>query len=769
MFRSAQQRVIVEEMTSITAELAALLGTVLRPGDFYTSGTFELRAPRLEVEGVGAISLPLLAVQAKQLVAVAERAPYGRGAETVVDTEVRRTWQIGADRVRIAGKHWTGSLDAILARVGEGLGVSEPIEAELYKLLVYDQGSFFVSHRDTEKAPGMFATLVVVLPSISGGGELVVRHKEREVRLDLRCEDPSEAAFAAFYADCVHELLPVTAGCRLTLVYNLLRRGKGPLPQPPSYLREQARAAAMLQAWAAAKRLPDEDHAPEKLIYPLEHAYTPAELGFPALKGIDAAVAGVLVPAAEQSGCDVHLALLTIEESGAAEYVDYGSPRSRWSEPDLEAGEVFDRDVTLSEWRRPDGTPSQLGPLPVEDNELSPPEALEDMEPDEEEFHEAAGNEGASFDRTYSRAALVLWPRERMLAVLNQAGLLVTLPYLADLAERWAASGEDGRSMLWQQAHELSRHMLLRWPAYGWDQGQAREASDATRMLQLLTRLGDTTRIDEFLADIAPGNLRDKSDNKAMMDALALLPSERAVVLIERIIAKAAATSLDACGDLLARAAQEPLLRSFGLARAGAILLDKLPGDPALTPPQPSWERPIRIPSNFVVALFSALYEIDEALAGRAADHVLDWPKVYPRDGVLIPAVRGLIEKVKGSAAVEQLRSACVEHLRARAAESLEEPRDWQRASALSCRCPRCAELSAFLAAAERKTWMFKAAEFDRSHIEATIRRDRCDLDVSTDRRGRPYTLICTKNQASYDRRLKQRKSDLENLAALSM
>ena len=78
---------------------------------------------------------------------------------------------------------------------------------------------------------------------------------------------------------------------------------------------------------------------PEKLIYPLEHAYTPAELGFPALKGVDAAIAGVLVTAAQQADCVLYLALLTIEESGDAEYADdYGS-RRRWSEPQLEAGE----------------------------------------------------------------------------------------------------------------------------------------------------------------------------------------------------------------------------------------------------------------------------------------------------------------------------------------------------------------------------------------------------------------------------------------------
>ena len=253
-----------QAMLSIANDLAEGLSTLRRPGDFFASGTIELMAPLLEVAGVGPVALPLLPVQAEQLVAVAERAPYGRGEETLVDTAVRRTWQIGADQVRIQGKHWTRTVDSILARVAEGLGVDEPVAAELYKLLVYDQGSFFLSHRDTEKAPGMFATLVIVLPSISAGGDLVVRHKGREVRLELRSSDPSEVVFAAFYADCIHEVLPVTEGCRLTLVYNLLRRGRDRRPEPPDYESEKSRVAALLRAWGESKKSPGED-PPEKL------------------------------------------------------------------------------------------------------------------------------------------------------------------------------------------------------------------------------------------------------------------------------------------------------------------------------------------------------------------------------------------------------------------------------------------------------------------------------------------------------------------------
>jgi hypothetical protein len=37
--------------------------------------------------------------------------------------------------------------------VAEGLGVDEPIDAEFYKLLIYDLGSFFVGHRDIGSRP----------------------------------------------------------------------------------------------------------------------------------------------------------------------------------------------------------------------------------------------------------------------------------------------------------------------------------------------------------------------------------------------------------------------------------------------------------------------------------------------------------------------------------------------------------------------------------------------------------------------------------------
>ncbi|MGE3541301.1 MAG: 2OG-Fe(II) oxygenase [Candidatus Tectimicrobiota bacterium] len=759
-------------MVSLSTALAEILHTVQRPGDFVTAGRLDIFMPALDVDGVGPLALPLLPVQAQQLIAVAEQAPYGKGKATLVDTAVRRTWQIGAERVRISGRHWEQTLTDIVTQVAAGLGVSGPIEADLYKLLVYDTGSFFVSHRDTEKTAGMFATLILVLPSLYSGGDLVVRHRGREVRCALSCPEASQVAFAAFYADCVHEVLPITSGYRLALVYNLKRQGRGPQPEAPNYDAEQASVVALLQQWSAASdRL---DDTPDKLLYPLEHAYTPAELSFAALKGTDAAVAAVLVTAAAAAACDLHLALVSIEESGSAEYLGSYRARRRWQdedeEDDFEVGEVYDRSETLSNWCRPDGSQAALGALPFEPEELCPPDAFADLEePDEQHFHEATGNEGASFERTYRRAALVLWPGARRLAVLNQAGLAATLPYLSELTRRWAEAGADPASALWQEAHILSGHMLHTWPAQrSWYPGASETPSEAATLLSLLCQLQDVGRIATCLEVLASSAYR-QTDNAAIIQAAGLLPPEQAVALLAQLIAAQAPLDLRACSDLLARSvAAQVSGQAADLGPAASALVEALPGAVARSAPRDPW-RPTRPPvePECLVALLPALEQINAALADRAVERILAWPLTYALDAVVVPAVLGLLEQSQAGSALQRLRAAALEHLRTRIALPLEPPRDWTRASTIACTCAHCRELSQFLADPARQRWVFKAPEAGRRHVEESIRQSDCDLNLTTERRGRPYSLVCTKNQASYDRRAQQRQQDLHYLARL--
>jgi predicted 2-oxoglutarate/Fe(II)-dependent dioxygenase YbiX len=746
-------------MSELTSNLAAVLDQVQRPGDFYATGTFDIHPPRLEVEGVGPIALPLLPVQAQQIAAVAEQAPYGRGTETLLDPGVRRTWQVDAARVHLSGRRWDADLAGVVARVAAQLGVNGRVEAALYKLLVYGTEDFFVAHRDTEKAPGMFATLVIVLPSDYSGGELVVSHKGQEVRLDLHREEPSEAAFAAFYADCRHEVRPITAGHRLTLIYNLLRPAGEPLPQPPDYDAEQAQVSALLRAWGTA------DNTPIKLIYPLEHAYTEAELGFDTLKGADAAVAGVINGAAAVAGCDLYLALVSIEESGWAEYTGGG----RWDDPELEIGEVTDSRQTIHDWRHPDGHRPAMGELPFADDEVCPPGALDERDAAEPEFEEATGNAGASFDRLYQCAALVLWPRANRPVVLAQGGLAVSLPFLETLVGQWEDAGRRPDDPLRAEALALAARIRETWPTEPWARQQASKDGRGQALLGALTRLDDPEGCVHFIVGQVATGAFGPADNGALITLLGRLAPARAADLLTAIITANAPRQPTACADLLARrcAALEPETGAeLDLLRAPALaLLTALPSGQVTSPtvwsqaPLPESPTP-----ELVVHTLIALARIDPDLADQALRHFLSLPAVYGMDAILLPAALVLhgSSGSEGPAVIAALRTAVLQHLEERIALPLEPPTDWVRDAQLSCSCNYCLSLGRFLASATEPVWNFRAAETHRKHVTHTVNRDRCDLDLTTVKRGSPHTLVCTKNQASYERRVCQRTLDLQ-------
>lgn len=92
------------------------------------------------------------------------------------DTTVRRCLQLSPDQFRLQGPDWAAQVQRLVnTEIKRGLGVPENLKVvpQLYKLLLYEPGSFFTPHRDSEKEDGMFATLSIVLPSGHKGGELL--------------------------------------------------------------------------------------------------------------------------------------------------------------------------------------------------------------------------------------------------------------------------------------------------------------------------------------------------------------------------------------------------------------------------------------------------------------------------------------------------------------------------------------------------------------------------------------------------------------------
>ncbi len=78
----------------MTAEFLAVLDSVGASALFCTEGNRPAVLPGLVFKGVGEVGVPVSATDARRLIAKAARAPYGRGEATLVDTSVRRVWQL---------------------------------------------------------------------------------------------------------------------------------------------------------------------------------------------------------------------------------------------------------------------------------------------------------------------------------------------------------------------------------------------------------------------------------------------------------------------------------------------------------------------------------------------------------------------------------------------------------------------------------------------------------------------------------------------------
>lgn len=150
---------------------------------FCTQITIPYDSLLLSVEPVGVVTFPVSAKMAKSLIVEAEPAQYGLKDKTLLDRKIRDTWEIPKNRIQI-DKIWNAQLDKALHKIQQNLNLPEDgtLTAELHNLLIYMPGQFFKAHQDSEKAKGMLATLVVLLPSEFTGGELVIdQHGDQKV------------------------------------------------------------------------------------------------------------------------------------------------------------------------------------------------------------------------------------------------------------------------------------------------------------------------------------------------------------------------------------------------------------------------------------------------------------------------------------------------------------------------------------------------------------------------------------------------------------
>ena len=788
------------------ARLETLLRAVERPGDFCAHGRLFAPMPRLEVEGVGMVSFPVPEAQVRALIEAAERAPYGKGPETLVDASVRDCRQIDAQRVRLEGGAWPETFARILDAAATGLGcASERLDARLYKLLVYEPGGFFLPHRDTEKADGMIATLSVSLPVAGAGGELLVRHQDREIAVDMHAEEPSELAFAAFYADCTHEIRPVLEGHRLSLIFNLcLRPGdRDTPPEAPDHGRQIAEVAQQLAAWSRRKR------AADKLVWLLDHEYSASGLSFDALKNSDAAVAQVLTPAAERAGCELYAAIVHVEESGEAtfhgDYV-FGGYGGDWAEGDIaemDIDEVFDDERWLDGWATRDGGRPPFAAIPLQPGELLPAGALDDAEPDSQRLHEATGNEGATLYRAYHRAAFVIWPRAKALDIVASAGMEGAVVWVAEALDRNAGVVDDRiggfvsrLTDLWASALQGGRKEVRLDEVFDLLDGADDQSRSGTSgkeacigMLDLLRRIGDEARLGRFLHEIVLSNYGG-GENEALAAALAVVGPKAAGRFLPALVEAHFARNPGDTLALLRRLGEEHGAPAGPDAAWHGTLRKGVRAALAALPAALEDRKKGRIPKRGAASTFNRNAVRDDTIgdaavrdlfalawrggltkeAATAAGAVVDHPRAVTPDRTLPAALHALHAEtgMAQAAAFALLWRHAADFLLARSATPPEAPKNWKIAAPVRCRCEHCAKLRAFCKDPAAETARFPLREELRNHLQGIIEHHRLDIKHVTERRGRPYTLVCTKTRASHERRLAEYAEDVTNMRALA-
>ena len=755
--------------------LEEVLNSIKRSGDYFADGRLEIPPPRMSVAAVGIIAFPILRPQVQSLIDAAERAPYGRGPETILDRSVRDCWQISARHVQFQGSRWEKTLASILQHVAEGLGLPrDAVSAQLYKLLVYETGGFFSSHRDTEKVDGMVATLVISLPVDGEGGELVVRHKDRESVIEMCVEDPGEVAFAAFYADCVHSTKPVRAGHRVSLVYNLVvEPGSRSIPAAsPDNSPQAQEAGRILATWAAR------DVDPRKLVWLLEHDYSEAGLGVESLKGIDASVARTLARAAEIADCAFHLAILRIEEEGLP---DYELVYDQWgNEPDDSAPivEVYGGTYTLSGWVDCQGTENgDLPEIPLRDGEALPFDALDDVEPDEQYLMEATGNEGVSMERSYRRAALVIWPKSKAVPVIAQGSVGAAVAHAMRTLKEVDAAAARGAL-----GSRLAAQLIDAWPAANPYQHSQRfmeqTGNNMLNMLRILSDVGDSQQAARFLETVVTKQYHEKL-NDALVPALETIGPAGIRSFLPQFIAINASANTGGVFGLLFRLDEVRERSGVGaprdLLRAGAeAAFEALPRalDEPEKDPHSRWrKKPTTMGSSAIRDLFLAGDRFDlNAQAGQAAELIARRPEHVDPHRTLPRALNELRSRAKpvcDLAPVVSLWQYSSRELFARSGTPPPGPEDRSIEASIECDCEHCRSIATFCRDPTATVLRYPVRREIRWHLREAVRHGDVDLECVTERRGRPYTLVCTKMAAGYRKGVERYAGDIDSIRLL--
>jgi hypothetical protein len=742
--------------------LARLLGDSMPAELFSAQLPASAHFLKLEVSGVGPVSLPVRAPLAKKLIAVARPAMFGRAEETLTDTSVRDTWELTPDQVTLGGPGWTALMERVLEHFRDELGLprASRLRAELHSMLLYGKGQFFLPHQDSEKDDAMVGTLVVSLPSAHTGGELVIDHAGQS---NAYRASNKELTFVAFYADCRHHVTPVRSGYRVTLTFNLLFAAETPAPEsdPATEL-----VHCLTEHFTRPATLPYGSRdlgPPNRLVFLLDHEYTQRGLTWRRLKGADVERADLLRAAARQAGCESVLALAEVKETWDAlpsdndqrdYYDDYNEDEDdgygHEDPSDFQLNDLIDDEITLGWWTSPDGTGGEPISLHVPDHEVCATTPSVNLVPYQSEYEGYMGNYGNTLDRWYRRAAVVVWPRDRAFAARAEAGSQWALHQLRDRIE---AGDLDG-------ARAAADSLAPFWKTVGAQAGllsAALEVAAGLEAAETAAMLLEPFRIETVAQEHAGGlaataGRYGEEWTRSVVDGWFGPEHPYRNELYEWIDNRLSGL----CGAL--HAAGSPTVARLLVAGAWSRMDDQLRlwttfARTELRQPQ------LEMLSSPLVCLLGAADD-------KPRDQITGVLRKYGDNVVecLMPALR--LAAARRAAGLDAVAQDCADRLGAIIARPPRDEDDWSIAW-IGCGCGLCDRLGTFLGSRSQRVFEWPLATDGRRHMHAGIDSAGLPVRHQTRRQGRPYTLVLAKTDELFTRASNARHQAVTDLAWL--
>lgn len=170
-----------------------------------------------------------------------------------------------------------------------------------------------------DKVDGIFATVIVILPSKYSGGAAHLTHGGSSAVYDYGPRSQHYTTVLSWYSDVTHEIKPIASGYQLALSYNVIHTSQSPCPSLSPNVDFMQKLRRVMSIW-------EQDEGgltPDKVFYLLTHTYSEASLKASALKGTDAHTVALLGNLAEDMGFGLGLAIVECCMRGTATNIRY--------------------------------------------------------------------------------------------------------------------------------------------------------------------------------------------------------------------------------------------------------------------------------------------------------------------------------------------------------------------------------------------------------------------------------------------------------------